>query len=240
MDQFDLFMNDILSRKSNINPIEMYCYQKFRRLLSKKITNVNVNINIHDVCIDTYWELIKEGTQITCLKFSDGKKMYVDRKILIKIEFFNNYLADTNFDGFLIDLPLIGIIDDYETMDYIIKFIYNEECVYGYEIVNKLCKVNDYLIEVVSNSFKKKVIFSEETMETHTLKEYLTNIFTKFISEMIWNNKFEYQPNCFEMIYETWTMLGLTKISVSNRASAFYKYKDEIIKSSLSKMVNYC
>jgi hypothetical protein len=166
-------LEDILKNSSkravHIYPVEEYCI-KIRDDLLKSCfvknlddNNFTYSINIHDILTQLYQTLLENKICIICLTFSNGNKIYEFKEVLEKILYFKNvfedFINDDNKNDVIIDLPLIGITDDYENMNIIINFIN-----YGWNMVSKihylellkLAKLDDYLLGVTCN-YKTKL-----------------------------------------------------------------------------------
>jgi hypothetical protein len=236
MDKFITFMETTMVKQKNLTQLEQYCVDSFRTVLMRLSPSLTQTINLNDVCQELYQKFLTENIQIACLIFSDGNKIYLDKQILKRITFFNNYFDDNDYNDIIIDLPMSDVIDDYDTMRHLVKFIYdggeNPTYFFDYKLMYKMVKVNDYLLDVTSLEIENKK-FKIITLRKHieySLNVLLTSLSKKYVV-------YEYNDNCLDMLYETYVLLKLSYKMHVYIGSTLHKNKDTILNSPLAKIL---
>lgn len=237
MDKFITFLETTMVKEQNLNPIDKYCCDNFRTILMQLSPSLNNTINLNNVCQELYQKLLTDKIQIGCLIFSDGNKIYEDIKILKRITFFDNYFSDNACDDVIIEFQLSDVIDDYDGMRNVMKFIYdggtNPEYFYGYTLMYKMVKINDYLLDVMTLKILKEYYNTTKTLKEHI--EYSFNVLLKTLTQK--TSLYEYNDKLLDILYETYMSLGLKhKIHVWPM-STFHKNKNDILKSPLSAIL---
>ncbi len=260
MDKLEIFIADILKKGIDIDPLEQSVKDVFdERLLAFSTlappNSLNYSINLYDVLIATYKTLLKNNVKIICLVFSDENKIYIEKRKLYYITFFRNYFTDNDVVdnvNIIIELPMGGILDDYDSMCHVIEFVksgYTNCICTDYLNLNKLIKINDYLLDVISEDNVKynksllsmgKHTYSVE--HEQTLKEFLINSLKKLLHTLDHEicNDFEYSDSCFTLIHEFCKILGIVpdRICLVNNNSIYYKHMEEFVKSPLAAYYN--
>lgn len=250
MELFEPFMAHVLKKEIyGLNPIEQKCKDIFNSFLTKSVAfapsdNLNHNINLHDICFDVYKKLSNDKTQICCLVFSDGNKIHIEKNKLCRITFFRNY-----FDDFLIDnndvigeFAMSGIIDDYDMMSYVIEYVNEGDILinaYDYEMMYRLLKVDDYLLDVVY--IKSSYYAGERYNEMLGLKNHIGRMILGMIGciDSACEHDFDYVDGCFDKIYEMCQMSRIWPKIFMGKNGIFFKHKDEFIKSKLVSYMTY-
>ncbi len=237
MDKFVTFLETIMVKEQNLNPIDKYCCDNFRIILMRLSPSLNNTVNLNNVCQELYQKFLTDKIQIGCLIFSDGNKIYEDIKILKRITFFDNYFSDNACDDVIIELQLSDVIDDYDAMKHVIKFIYDggtkPEYFYGYTLMHKMVKINNYLLDVMS------LVITKTNLNTYiTLRELIIHSFNVLLRTLANKNLlYTYNDKLLDILYETYMLLGLKhKIHVWPN-STFHKNKNDILKTPLSAIL---
>ncbi len=131
MEKLEEFIIYLLNKnKDKFSTTEDFYYRMFNEILSKYILNnknLHFSINMQHVLLEMYNELLNNYS-IICLIFTNNEKIYICEGILCEIDYFKNMLENNDMlkhDFIVTDIPLIGILDDYETMNKIIDFVQN-------------------------------------------------------------------------------------------------------------------
>jgi hypothetical protein len=249
MELFEPFMAHILKKQIySLSNIEQKCKDVFNTALTNSLVfapldNLNHTINLHDICFDVYKKLLNAKIQICCLIFSDGNKIYIEKNKLCLITFFNNYFDDFLTDNnVVIEFIMGGVIDDYDMMVYMIDYVTDGDILinaYDYEIMYRLLKVDDYLLDVIYT--KKYYYCGENHDKTTTLKNTLKTMIYQMITRVdnLCEYDFDYDDGCFDKIYELCQMTNLHPQIFMKPNGIFYKHNDDFINSKLVSYMTY-
>jgi len=100
-----------------------------------------------------YEELLKNNIYIICLLFTNRNKIYVDKNILIDIEYFKNMFDICSTYDVITEIKLEGILDNFKCMREIIHFVKNGwiydtlDAIFLYDLV----LIDRYLLGVICN-----------------------------------------------------------------------------------------
>ncbi len=186
MDNFKEFIAYIQNKKQEelyIKLIEKKCINIFYNTMANTLLNANSNtIDVIDTFKLVHTLILKENIHIVCLMFSNGKKIFVDKRELCVIKYFKIMMEDNelvNYKNVIIEIPLTGVIDNYEIIDKILYFINVGFIPSDVNIFNfyDLLVVDDYLLGI-------------ERLNCHKLKDLISKNFQSCITnDIIINNK---------------------------------------------------
>ncbi len=177
MEKLEEFIIYLLNKNKNkFSMTEDFYYKMFNEILAKYILNkkhLNFSINMQNVLAEMYNKLL-DNCSIICLIFTNKEKIYICESILCGIDYFKNMLEDNELldhEYIITDIPLIGILDDYVTMNKIMDFIHN-----GYYDNNRHERIH-------YGDTQQMAVMDKYLLGTNyrgrTLKDYIsTNIFS--------------------------------------------------------------
>ncbi len=186
MDNFKEFITYIQNKKQNditINSIEKKCMNIFHNVMTNTLLNAKSNtIDVMDIFNITHDLVLKENIRIVCLMFSNGEKIFKDKRDLCIIKYFKFMMEDSeiiNNDNVIIEIQLTGVIDNYKIISDILHFIETGFILNNADIFifHDLLVVDDYLLGI-------------ERLNCHNLKDFITRNFQGFIpNDIVTNNK---------------------------------------------------
>jgi hypothetical protein len=157
-------------------------------MLSSVLDNTIKNIDILDL---THSLLLKQNVQIVCLIFSTGEKIYVNKKELCAIKYFKLMMEENECihnENIIVEIQLIGIVDNYKIFDKILYFIKNG-FISSYPdifLLHNLLIMDDYLLGITKlNGYK--------------LKEHITGILLDCIPNNFINNNKELYDTIYQI-----------------------------------------
>lgn len=159
MEQFKTFFHYIIS-KSNKHVKLLFAEKEIYKLFKESLTNISYSpekvniINIDNIVDNIRLQLLKTKNYIIKVICSDGE-FYVFKESLVKIKYFKNMLDGYNFgDDLIIDVKVISEIDDYDTMEIILKYnytkLYDDEYI-NYETFNNYICIINFIGNIVDN-----------------------------------------------------------------------------------------